>query len=87
MFNFAQPKERRAILNMENNRCLLEAKHGGLSGSSGRPKRIDYGALVVRLIDKSDAGKLPWKPVAETRHFSLTVVVPLLVLRSAFLAA
>ena len=47
-----------------------EAKHGGLSGSSGRPKRVDYGALVLRLIDKTDAGKLAWKPAAETRHFS-----------------
>lgn len=48
----------------------MEIKHGGLSGSSGRPKRVDYDALVVRLIDKSDARKLLWKPAAETRHFS-----------------
>jgi hypothetical protein len=48
----------------------LEAKHGGLNGSSGRPKRVDYGALVLRLIDKSDAGRLSWKPAAEARHFS-----------------
>ena len=38
--------------------------------SSGRPKRVDYAALILRLIDKSDAGKLSWKSAAETRHFS-----------------
>ena len=38
--------------------------------SSGRPKRVDYAALVLRLIDKSDAGKFPWKSATETRHFS-----------------
>ena len=51
----------------------LEAKHSGLSGSSGRPKRVDFAALVLRLVDKSDAGKLPWKLAAEARHVSLPV--------------
>jgi hypothetical protein len=46
-----------------------EAKHGGLSEIPGRPKRVDYAALVRRLIDKSEAGKLPWKATDKHRHF------------------
>jgi len=45
-----------------------EAKHLGPSEAAGRPKRVDHAALVRRLIDKSEAGKLPWKAGKKQRH-------------------
>jgi hypothetical protein len=45
-------------------------KHGGLGQLSGRPRRVDYGAVAKRLVDKSDAGKLPWKATDKPSQFA-----------------